>query len=96
MKRGIIFLIIFLLGVSVVSAVDWQDQESGTDLDLYEVHMVDQRLGYAVGGDAFGGGVVLITENGGETWDEQFTTVDALYGVCFDDRDNGWIVGGSI
>ncbi len=95
MKRGIIFLILFLLGVSLVSAVDWQDQETGTDLDLYEVHMVDQRLGYAVGGDAFDSGIVLITEDGGETWDEQFTTTDALYGVCFDDRDNGWIVGGS-
>ncbi|MBT4174652.1 hypothetical protein HOC80_02060 [archaeon] len=95
MKRGIIFLIIFLLGVSVVSATDWQQQETDTDLDLYEVHMVDQRLGYAVGGEAFDSGVVLITEDGGETWEEQFTTTDALYGVCFDDRNNGWIVGGS-
>ena len=93
-KRGIILFIVFLLGASLVSAEIWQEQESGTDFDMYDVHMVDQRLGWAVGGNAFDGGVILYTEDGLE-WDTQFTSSDALYGVCFFDRETGWAVGGS-
>ncbi|MCW9094671.1 MAG: T9SS type A sorting domain-containing protein, partial [Ignavibacteriaceae bacterium] len=40
-------------------------------------------------------GLILRTRDGGLTWQEQFSQVEAnsLYSVCFVDTLNGWIVG---
>lgn len=46
----------------------WQQQASVTDLDLYDVVLVDSLRGFAVGGDTSDGGVMLRTDDGGQTW----------------------------
>lgn len=92
-KKSLVIFIILLLGISFVSAEVWQEQESGTSLDLFSVDFIDEEEGWAVGGDVFGDSVILHTTNGGEEWIPQTSPNDeALYGVCFD-GDYGFAVG---
>ena len=84
----------------------WDEQESGTDKDLYGVHFVNPQEGWAVGGSldavgAFGdktrcSGIVLHTSDGGETWELQTDNIPFLKGVNFIDAQTGWVVGGEV
>ena len=46
---------------------DWIEQESNTTNVLYDLHMVDEKLGWVVGGN----GTILKTTNGGVTFIEE-------------------------
>jgi photosystem II stability/assembly factor-like uncharacterized protein len=46
---------------------NWQDQDSGTNTDLYGVSFVNQNDGFVAGDD----GIVLITADGGANWVEE-------------------------
>jgi hypothetical protein len=70
-------------------------QNSGTDKDLYGLHVADERAGWAVGE----GGTILATRDGGTTWAPRTTgTKKTLDGVHFTnsqvaDPHAGWAVG---
>ena len=63
------------------------------DADLHDVCFVDRDHGWAVGDR----GVILRTENGGETWKRQASPIGcSLFGVHFVDEKTGWIVSGDV
>ena len=80
------------------SAVTARGQEGGwvaarrgpAKKDLNTVYFADSKRGW-VGGDR---GTILHTEDGGDNWRQQRTSIIAtLYHVDFDDKETGWAVG---
>ena len=68
----------------------WQRQESGVDVDLFDVKFVDAQEGWAVGAE----GTIIHTTNGGGTWStERSGTQHQLERVFFTDKEHGWAVG---
>ncbi len=68
----------------------WQRQESGVDVDLFDVKFVDAQEGWAVGAE----GTIIHTTNGGGTWtSERSGTEHQLERVFFTDKAHGWAVG---
>jgi photosystem II stability/assembly factor-like uncharacterized protein len=71
--------------------VNWNEQDSGTDNELFGVAFTGLNDGWAVGED----GTVITTMNGGNTWSNySLGTTDYLNSICFADANNGWIAGG--
>ncbi len=67
----------------------WRRQSSGTMAWLRAVYFLDERRGWAVGGN----GALLVTMDGGANWKVRARpTEDALRDVYFSDADNGWLV----
>ncbi|MCA1613090.1 MAG: hypothetical protein LC800_02815 [Acidobacteria bacterium] len=67
----------------------WAQQRSGTMAWLRAVHFVDERAGWAVGGN----GALLSTADGGADWKVRARlTPDTLRDVFFTDASNGWLV----
>lgn len=109
--QGVRMRRILLLGLAVVamlplfsgsseayrigSGVVWQQQDSGTTVDLAAVDFVDADIGWSVGQQ----GTILRTGDGGRTWSSQRsgTSVD-LFDVHFVDATTGWAsgVGGTV
>lgn len=57
---------------------------------ISSISFVDPKVGSAAGDD----GVVLRTENGGQTWFRQISGTDSfLHKIAFADERNGWAVG---
>ena len=80
----------------------WKEQTSGTNFLLEDVVFLDRKRGWAVGGwprdydvAIYGGmGVILATDDGGNTWRHQLDAAAGwLSAVCFLDPSNGWAVG---
>jgi len=84
----------------------WAPQESGrTDEILFEVVFRDQNIGWTVGGERgcqlwdcdsllAAPNVLLLTTDGGNTWDLQPPLTDQLYvKIYFYSPDTAWIVG---
>jgi photosystem II stability/assembly factor-like uncharacterized protein len=68
----------------------WLVQFSGTDKNLNAVSFIDENHDWTVGDS----GVVLKTNDGGETWVQQTTVISSsLFDVCFIDGNHGWAVG---
>ena len=68
----------------------WNDQESGTEKNIFSVSFVDAQNGWTVG--EFG--TIIHTADGGENWEFQSKGIDKmLNSVCFVDARNGWVVG---
>ncbi|MCE2487927.1 MAG: hypothetical protein J4F42_20630, partial [Desulfurellaceae bacterium] len=68
----------------------WQQQDSGTDLALYDVEFPDAQTGWISGQD----GLLLKSEDGGETWQQQDSgAAVSLLSLQFLDPDHGWAVG---
>ena len=100
MRLIYLFLILFL--VPLISAQEWISLDSGTDQKLHSVYFVNQRVGWAVGGEGIGipgaHPVILKTTNGGDDWTEQAVSSSVndntvLTDVCFASSLNGWAVG---
>jgi photosystem II stability/assembly factor-like uncharacterized protein len=74
---------------------DWQQLISGTPALLMSVHFPEgTQVGYVVGSDAVGGGIILKTTDRGETWvAESSGTAVGLDGVYFKNNNNGFAVG---
>ena len=78
----------------------WTQQESGTTFDLEDVQFVDEKRGWIVGDNGAnveegdGEGIVLYTEDGGETWHTQLRKKATwLSGLFFVNKDTGWVTG---
>jgi len=68
----------------------WQKQESGVDVDLFDVKFVDAQEGWAVGAE----GTIIHTTDGGRHWtSERSGTPHPLERVFFTDKAHGWAVG---
>lgn len=68
----------------------WARQESGVEVDLFDVKFVDAQEGWAVGAE----GTIIHTTNGGGTWTtERSGTQHPLERVFFTDKAHGWAVG---
>ena len=68
----------------------WQRQQSGVDVDLYDVKFVDAKEGWAVGAE----GTIIHTVDGGQNWTtERSETQHPLERVFFTDKTRGWAVG---
>lgn len=46
----------------------WTQQDSGTEMHLYDMFFFNDLHGYIVGGDAINEGIILKTTDGGSTW----------------------------
>lgn len=68
----------------------WQQQQSGVDVDLFDVKFLDAREGWAVGAE----GTIIHTVDGGIRWtSERPVTEHPLERVFFTDKAHGWAVG---
>ncbi len=68
----------------------WTKIKSGITARLYDVDFVDEYNGWVVGDS----GLILNSEDGGETWGNQISPVnETLFAVDFVDKNNGWICG---
>lgn len=65
----------------------WTCQNSGTSTVLYDVHFVDQDLGYVVGPST-----VLKTTNGGITWIQMPQVYGLFIGVDFPTANVGYVI----
>ena len=68
----------------------WQKQESGVDVDLFDVKFVDAQEGWAVGAE---GTIIHTTDGGGHWTSERSGTPHPLERVFFTDKAHGWAVG---
>jgi photosystem II stability/assembly factor-like uncharacterized protein len=76
----------------------WEAQESGTDKQIKSLFFVNERQGWAVGGEGDSPvrekGIILHTDDGGKTWVEQQCEFDlTLNSVFFLNDKEGWIAG---
>lgn len=77
-----------LISDSVIG--QFETQFSGTRKDLYSVCFANENIGFIGGED----GVVLKTENGGQTWYPLETDIEFdIKAICFINRDIGFIAG---
>ena len=73
------------------SFAQWLPQTSGIVTDLKDIFFTNSDSGWAVGNE----GVILHTDDGGDTWIEQISGSDFdLESVHFINPDTGWIAGG--
>lgn len=88
MKR--IFIIITICTFCLTNQAQWTQQSSGTNSNLQSVCFIDSNNGWAVGTE----GIILHTDNGGETWQLQSSPTNInLNKVHFFNQDIGWISG---
>lgn len=72
------------------AGLDWNAQNSGTQLILKSVQFVDSNTGWICGE----GGLILKTTDGGLNWFEQKSgTIEYLTNIHFCDANTGYIVG---
>jgi len=73
----------------------WTPLTSGTPAQLMSIHFPTGTLvGYAVGASPEGGGTIVKTTDGGNTWVGQMSgTMNGLNSVYFTDDNNGYAVG---
>ncbi len=69
----------------------WRLQESPLERDLCAVSFTDEEVGWAAGTN----GMIIHTDDGGETWMEQKSgTREKLTYLCFLNSSTGWAAGG--
>lgn len=91
MKSFSVFLLALACPVLLFSQWYWQRPDP-TGLDLNDIHCISISNAWAVGN----GGVVIVTEDGGNTWEQIFTPklVD-LYSVHMINSSLAWACGGN-
>lgn len=71
----------------------WEQQNSGTELHLYDMFFLNDLQGYIAGGNEEG--IILKTMDGGNTWvPTNFHT--GLSTICFIDETTGFTAGGGL
>jgi len=100
--KGLVYLSLIIVGIFIFSPfafATWDDQTSGQTVAINDVSMASATVGWAVGASTGGGagdtGLILYTEDGGETWTRQSATVPnvELNGVSAVDENTAWVVG---
>lgn len=90
-KLKLSFLVIALLFISNISYSQWFQQNSGTNLVLWDIYFINSSTGFAVGDSA----IIIKTTNGGTNW---FTVKPPGYGelftIKFINANTGWAGGG--
>ncbi len=74
----------------------WEYQESGTEQTIKSLFFINERQGWAVGGESRTRekGVIVHTEDGGKSWVQQQGDFNSpLNSVLFLSEKEGWIVG---
>lgn len=81
-------MLLLLLAFQTANA-DWVKQNTNSFAWFKDIFFLDAQHGWIVGTD----GVILSTENGGQTWlqDKKFTN-DAFVQIRFSSRMNGWLL----
>lgn len=73
--------------------VDWSEQDVGINEDLWDIHFIDDKIGWAVGDS----GTVVHTVDGGDTWIKQDMSTELdIKSVHFFDALSGWAVANEI
>lgn len=82
---------LMLASASTMSQVSWQQQNSGTSVDLYAVQFLDANNGFACGAS----GTVLKTTDGGVNWtDVSPASTQPMQALSFVSANEGWVVAG--
>ncbi|MCX6233165.1 MAG: YCF48-related protein [Bacteroidetes bacterium] len=86
---------------TIDGGINWETQYvyDHNDRFLHSVYFVTPMIGYVVGGliSEIQGGWIWDTNNGGETWNHSYGTLEEpLYSVYFTDQNNGWAVGSKL
>jgi photosystem II stability/assembly factor-like uncharacterized protein len=96
MRKSTLLSLVFIFGVFLLNAQSnwkWTQQESGVTSSLYDVFFANSTTGWAVGA----GGVILNTNDGGDTWTAQNSGTDQeLSSIHFIDENTGWVTGGGL
>ena len=66
----------------------WSRQRAGTMAWLHSLFFLDQNRGWAVGSR----GTLLLTNDGGKSWQIKTASTDVLRDIYFIDQQNGWLV----
>jgi photosystem II stability/assembly factor-like uncharacterized protein len=87
-SRAILFSLILAYGFYSANA-EWVRQNTNSFAWFHDVFFVNQSKGWIVGAD----GVMLSTENGGQTWTQnsKFTT-DTFLQIYFTSETTGWLL----
>ena len=89
------FIFIFLLtALSSVSVAEWEFQDSGVDVSLWDICFIDEFHGWAVGDSS----TIISTTDGGETWVKQESPVkyDRFKEVFFINKDIGYCISKAV
>ncbi len=96
-RPGTVFLFLVLVSVPVPSrlaaqTIDWpRNIAAQDDCELTDVYFRDRETGWVIGRR----GLLLMTVDGGRSWEEQTLEVDCdLETICFASPSIGWIAGG--
>ncbi len=84
-----LILIIAIVFCVQSANADWVRQETNSFAWFRDVYFLDHKKGWMVGGD----GVMLSTEDGGDSWIavKKFTT-DTLLQIYFENESTGWLL----
>lgn len=93
MKKGIILISLILTFYISNAQEEWElIHPYPTVNDLIDAHFLSEQKGWVVGTD----GLIMFTEDGGETWDIQHSNDDeSFWSIFFIDDNKGWVVGWS-
>jgi hypothetical protein len=70
--------------------ITWQQQNSGTNNDLWSVSFINTTTGWAAGNN----GIIVKTTDGGEVWlQKQSGNTNELFSIFFIDENTGWAAG---
>ena len=74
----------------------WEQVATNFPYAFYAVHFVSPTKGW-IAGFGFSGNNLLVTNDGGETWntDTNLRTTGTIYSLDFVGEGNGWVTGGS-
>jgi photosystem II stability/assembly factor-like uncharacterized protein len=95
MSRNSLFysLALFLhCAIPFVGNAQWRLLNSGTTLPIRAIFFTDDTIGYAVGGQVNGQGIILKTIDSGATWTSTIAPY-CLNSVHFPSKDTGYAVG---
>jgi photosystem II stability/assembly factor-like uncharacterized protein len=85
----LLFVLFHVCAGGALAAGAWTRQDSGTMAWLHAVQFVDEKRGWAVGGN----GVMLATTDGGGSWKAlPRLSEDTLRDLYFSDERTGWLV----
>ena len=70
---------------------NWEEIETGISTNINDIHFINEQTGWAAGNN----GVILFTEDGGNSWATIFTgTTETIHAIYFVDDQLGFACGG--